>query len=137
MTAPATPASPHSRMVCGTALAGGDATTFAAATLLGATTFAVACGLAWAFAAAFAAGLCAAFAGVCFAAALAGACDLAWDFAAAFGAGLWVLAFAACFAATRAFAALGRAAGALRAGAFLACLRAVLLKMGASVWGAE
>ena len=51
------------------------------------------------------------------------------------GAALCVFAFAAVFVAARTFAPLEWDAGVLRAGAFLACLRAVLLKMGASVQG--
>lgn len=85
-------------------------------------------------------------------------CSPAFDLEAAAGFGLWLFdleaavltgfftdleAFAiaarfadfttfADFAVFVAFAGLVRAAGALRADAFLACLRAVLLKMGAS-----
>ncbi len=70
-------------------------------------------------------------AGACLAAGALCAC--AFAFACFAGAALCVFAFAAVFVAARTFAPLEWDAGVLRAGAFLACLRAVLLKMGASV----
>jgi len=87
---------------------------------------------------------CAAFAGIlvaglCAAVAARDLCDFAFAFAcglaAAVRAGLW--AFALATTAFAGFPALARAAGALRAKAFLACLLAVLLKMGASKKWAE
>jgi hypothetical protein len=80
-------------------------------------------------------------AGLCAAVAARDLCDFAFAFAFACGlaaavrAGLW--AFALATTAFAGFPALARAAGALRAKAFLACLLAVLLKMGASKKWAE
>ena len=89
-----------------------------------------------------AAGLCApfgcvAFTGACFAAEVLCACDctFAFAFACFAGAALCVFALAAVFVTAWTFAPLEWDTGVLRAGAFLACLRAVLLKMGASVQG--
>ena len=85
-------------------------------------------------------GLCApfgraAFTGACLAAGVLCACDctFAFAFACFAGAALCVFALAAVFVAAWTLAPLEWDAGVLRAGAFLACLRAVLLKMGASV----
>jgi hypothetical protein len=82
----------------------------------------------------------AAFAGARLAAGALRACDFPFACCGRAGAclaaaALCVFAFAAVFVAAWTFAPLEWDAGVFLAGAFLACLRAVLLKMGASVQG--